>query len=269
MRDRPRHAAVRGRAADAGHRPGPDGQPAAAAAGRGLPRPGPAGGPADLRDPAPDLRRRGHRGRGRAGHRPGPGRGRPGLLPARGPGRPPGPARRPDPRADHRRLLRTRARDLGERGRPGAAPRRAVRPVRHRAVAHVRGHAAGQPGPRRPVDRGRVPGPGDRRRHRAQPALDPAGGGAADARGRLPAPAGAAQLHPARQRPPAPGAGHLRPVHHPPEPAPGGVLGRLPGPGRRPDRERQHPGQRPARGRLVPAADPGHRRRPSWSACSC
>ena len=63
------------------------GEPAGAAAGRGLARPGPGRGGRLLPAAAAHPAVRGVHPPGRAGHRPGPGRQRPGALPARGPGR--------------------------------------------------------------------------------------------------------------------------------------------------------------------------------------
>ena len=100
---------------------------------------------------------------GRAGHQPGPGGGRPRVLPARGAHRPGGDARASSSReritpptsasAPRRRVTgpaRRSHRDLRERPRAGHPARRAVRAARHGALAHLRGDAAREPGPRRP-----------------------------------------------------------------------------------------------------------------------
>ena len=106
----------------------------------------------------------GHQGRRhdgrhrRAGHHARARRRRPRLLPARGSGlaaAAAGDARpaTPSPTAYFGVLTR----ELGQRRRPGHARRRAVRAVRHRAVAGLRRDAVRQPRPRRPRHPRRLP----------------------------------------------------------------------------------------------------------------
>ena len=85
-------AAVRRRAAVGRHRPGAGRQPARAAAGRALPRPGAGRGAAHLRHAAADPGHRADRAAGRAGRQPGAAGGVALAVPARGAyhaGRPP------------------------------------------------------------------------------------------------------------------------------------------------------------------------------------
>ena len=166
MRGAPQPAhrpAVRRRAADGRHRPGAGRQPAGAAARRAVARPGAGGRAAHLRHAAADPGDRPHRAAGRAGREPGAAGGLAHPLPAGRPDHAGRQARRRHRGAGRGGLLRPGWRchrpdqrkgasryGLGERHHPGRADRRAVRAVRLRAVADVRGHEGGEPRPRRP-----------------------------------------------------------------------------------------------------------------------
>src|ERR1700761_7637634 len=181
---------------------------------------------------------------------------------------------------------RVRADGLGQRHHPGGAHRRPVRAVRLRALADVRGHEGGQPGPRRPGRGGRVRG---HRRHHRHPHPGPV-----VVRDRGPGDGGvrlhtAAHAHPGRAGPgPADHADrHLRAVgghrkraapvlhgqqpghRHRAVPGPGLVHHRLPDPDRLPAGGHLRGGRdRPARAAVLPVRvpvrpdDPGRGRRP-------